>query len=386
MTVVPATTRAPATTRPPATRAGRGRPVRLWPIWLAVPTVLVLGLSVAGGAFGLLWLAFGRPPLVHAPWNLGAQLGVIVVSLIVTGGLGATVALVLGYRRQRIAESGERRENTRLFNERFFTLTAQLGHESAAVRLAGVYALATLADDWAHQRQTCVDVLCGYLRLPYQTIEGEPGWKEGEREVRLSVIRILRDHLVRDWTKDPLSWQGLNLDFTRAIFDGGDFSGSHFAGGIVSFEAAQFSGSISFMGTTFSGGRVSFVGAQFLGGNLYFADALFSGGNVYFMDALFSGGIVVFMGSHFRGANVSFMDTRFSGADVSFRGAQFAAGHVSFRGAQFAAGHVSFTGAGFSGGHVDLSHVNDWTAPVVFDPWLSDPPAGWCCPAGSPSS
>ncbi|MFD9499878.1 hypothetical protein [Streptomyces sp. NPDC060035] len=34
-----------------------------------------------------------------------------------------------------------------------------LGHDQAAVRLAGVYALARLADDWAEQRQVCIDVL-----------------------------------------------------------------------------------------------------------------------------------------------------------------------------------------------------------------------------------
>jgi hypothetical protein len=31
-----------------------------------------------------------------------------------------------------------------------------------------VYALAGLADDWPENRQTCVDVLCAYLRMPYE--------------------------------------------------------------------------------------------------------------------------------------------------------------------------------------------------------------------------
>jgi hypothetical protein len=54
----------------------------------------------------------------------------------------------------------------RLFNERFTTAAGQLGSETPAVRLAGVYAMAGLADDWTDQRQTCIDVLCAYLRLP----------------------------------------------------------------------------------------------------------------------------------------------------------------------------------------------------------------------------
>ena len=34
--------------------------------------------------------------------------------------------------------------------------------QPAAVRLAGMYAMAGLADDWKENRQTCVDVLCAY--------------------------------------------------------------------------------------------------------------------------------------------------------------------------------------------------------------------------------
>jgi hypothetical protein len=45
---------------------------------------------------------------------------------------------------------------------------------------------------------------------------------EGEREVRLSIIRVIRDHLRRP-TDDPLTWHGYDFDFTGALFDGGDF-------------------------------------------------------------------------------------------------------------------------------------------------------------------
>jgi hypothetical protein len=58
-------------------------------------------------------------------------------------------------------------QRTRTLNERFATAAGQLGDDKpAAVRLAGVYAMAGLADDWPENRQTCVDVLCAYLRLP----------------------------------------------------------------------------------------------------------------------------------------------------------------------------------------------------------------------------
>ena len=59
-----------------------------------------------------------------------------------------------------------------MFNERFTAIAAQLGDNKAAVQLAGVHAMAGLADDWATNRQTCIDVLCAYLRMPY---EPDPG-------------------------------------------------------------------------------------------------------------------------------------------------------------------------------------------------------------------
>jgi hypothetical protein len=65
-------------------------------------------------------------------------------------------------------------QRTRTLNERFATAAGQLGDDKpAAVRLAGVYAMAGLADDWPKNRQTCVDVLCAYLRMPYEPDPGD---------------------------------------------------------------------------------------------------------------------------------------------------------------------------------------------------------------------
>ena len=92
-------------------------------------------------------------------------------------------------------------QRTRTLNERFATAAEQLGSDKPAVRLAGVYAMAGLADDWAENRQTCVDVLCAYLRMPY---EPDPGQDAPEperlafraiREVRHTVIRVITAHL-----------------------------------------------------------------------------------------------------------------------------------------------------------------------------------------------
>src|ERR1700739_2650634 len=70
-------------------------------------------------------------------------------------------------------------QRTRTLNERFTTAAEQLGnYNKPAVRLAGVYAMAGLADDWEENRQTCVDVLCAYLRIPYKPDPGEQGSPE----------------------------------------------------------------------------------------------------------------------------------------------------------------------------------------------------------------
>jgi hypothetical protein len=110
---------------------------------------------------------------------------------------------------------------TRTLNERFATAAEQLGNDKPAVRLAGVYAMAGLADDWEENRQTCVDVLCAYLQLPY---EPDPGSDVSEpqrlafqagRKVRHTVTRVITAHL-RDDAATP--WQGLNFDFTGVVF------------------------------------------------------------------------------------------------------------------------------------------------------------------------
>ena len=55
-------------------------------------------------------------------------------------GVGGAVALVVAYRRQNDLEQGR-------FVERFGAAAAQLGSPDPAVRIAGVYAMAGVADE-----------------------------------------------------------------------------------------------------------------------------------------------------------------------------------------------------------------------------------------------
>src|SRR5664279_2640916 len=227
------------------------RAVRRIGLLPAVALTLV-GLAVTGV---LVWGLFTRLLRGDWPWQLGAMdestpgKDTTQIVLTVIAGLGAAVALVVAYRRQRDAELAR-------FDERFAAAAAQLGAPTAAERLAGVYAMAALADAWEIHRQQCIDVLCGYLRLPYdptntllKTVAAERTWyvndrperKEtrtyeqlpNDREVRLTIISTITRHL-RDGA--PVSWQGHDLDFTGATFDGGDFSHVTFASGRVTFD------------------------------------------------------------------------------------------------------------------------------------------------------
>jgi hypothetical protein len=57
--------------------------------------------------------------------------------------------------------------------------------------------MAGLADDWQDHRQMCVDVLCAYLRMPYEPGPGDDAPVEkrlvlqASREVRHTVIRVI---------------------------------------------------------------------------------------------------------------------------------------------------------------------------------------------------
>ncbi|MCX4617950.1 pentapeptide repeat-containing protein [Streptomyces mirabilis] len=236
----------------------------LWPV---VPVAL-LALGLAGLVGWWIYhyaydhfaqaAADQKPP---KPVNINDVLKVTVTVLTL---IGAVLAGVYAYRKQRLSEGDATRADASHRADRYTTAAEQLGHDQAAVRLAGVYALARLADDWAEQRQVCIDVLCAYLRMPYEPDPTALGHKAGEREVRHTIIRVIRDHL-----RDPdasTSWSTYAFDFIGVAFDGGDFSRSHFLG------------TVSFVGAEFSGGIVSFVGAEFSGGTVSFGDATFSGG------------------------------------------------------------------------------------------------------------
>ncbi|MEV5452263.1 hypothetical protein [Streptomyces sp. NPDC052535] len=162
---------------------------------------------MAGGVFyGLVYLLDFQEIDSKAKLDAATLFDLVKLSFGVVAGAGALVALVVAYRRQRVDEAGVHREATRLHTERFSVAVDKLGSDSPAVRLGGVHALAGLADDAPDDslRQTCIDVLCAYLQLPFTPDPGDdPAHQEEHhrylalRKVRHTILRLIGDHYRR---------------------------------------------------------------------------------------------------------------------------------------------------------------------------------------------
>ena len=339
----------------------------------------VLAVVITAVTGGLLWWSLGRPALpTAAALTPRDVLDLSKLSLAVTAGTGGIVALVVAYRRQRFHELESQREHIKLCNERFGRAADQLGSDRPAVRLAGIHAFSGLADDWPAGRQTCVDVLCAYLRMPYPGNNQRSNADDGgamdpadaredaeERQIRQSVIRLVGSHLRAD---APISWQGLDFDLTGAVLDGGDLSGAQFTSGRVSFQDATFVGSkFTFQDARFSGGKVLFDSVHLVAGEISFGGAQFCGAQVYFS------------GAHFDGSAVSFVGARLTGGKVHLN-AGFHRGSVTFALAEFRGTEVTFEGARFSGATVDLATPRAYDLPPRFDNWGKGIPDGLLLP------
>ncbi|MFE7930741.1 pentapeptide repeat-containing protein [Streptomyces sp. NPDC057456] len=348
-------------------RQAERRGLRLWHVGLVLTLAFTTALLVASTVFYAGWELLGARELKpERRLDSKTLFDLVKLSFGVVAGAGALVALIVAYRRQRVDEDGALRDATRLHTERFTTAVSQLGSESAAVQLGGVHSLAGLADDAPTRelRQTGIDVLCAYLRLPHTTeADLTAGDTEAHRaylafrEVRHTVIRVIRDRL-RLPPQHRHSWQGHDFDFTGVAFDGGDFSGSTFSGANVSFFGATFAGSIiDFNKATFKDSTVDFTGATFTCDFVNFREATFSGGTVDFTKATFNGHTVSFSSATFSGSVVRFSSATFTGSTVSFHGTLFSDGEIYFDAATFTSTELYFTGAGFYGGRLAFSEA-----------------------------
>ncbi|MFC5285671.1 hypothetical protein ACFPM7_01285 [Actinokineospora guangxiensis] len=139
---------------------------------------------LAAGLFGLVtgWL------LLEPNANRGEALK--------TGGLaaGSVVALYalwLNDRRRRTDEARHEHDRERVSDERFARAVELLGDDADQVRVGAMHALAGLARVEDRYVQTVLEILCSYLRRPFDHLSGD----EHEKVVRSTAQRLIRDLL-----------------------------------------------------------------------------------------------------------------------------------------------------------------------------------------------
>lgn len=119
---------------PSARRERPGVTPDMLPAWV---TITIAGLVAVGGAVGvyllLTWvLDLSTGLSSNEKTALGQRKLLVEVfksALGLAAGLGAIVALALNYRRHRIEESQSRRDDQRLFTDRFQAASEQLGYD-----------------------------------------------------------------------------------------------------------------------------------------------------------------------------------------------------------------------------------------------------------------
>ena len=231
----------------------------------------------------------------------GRQLDIVKIVLSVFAGAGGAIALWLAFRRQRsteadlaqkaralehqmevavrtldhhsetllhqqrVAEFAEKDAYDRRVTEIYAKSIEQLGSSNPSVRLGSVYSLERLGRDNVSMRQTIVNVLCAYMRMPIgiddkllvsylnrvdrqPEAEGEPAREIIEElQVRRAIQHIIGSHF--DSREKAEYWGPLRLNLDGAVLlelDMGDLELDS-----VTFHRARFLEPATFDRTNF---------------------------------------------------------------------------------------------------------------------------------------
>ena len=302
--------------------------------------------------------------------------------LYITGGVIAVLGLIETNRKN---SQDHIRQVHAARRERYIEAVDKLSSEKAPVRLGGVYALVSLADEWIEddnlnretrvkEGQVIINNLCSYIRSPFpladkftllekhalsvpppmirrrkktyspellqKSKKDEITFKE-EREIRLTIIQEIQSRLSGglDSTNKPTPgpWSKFTYDFSGNFFYPVDLSNSYFEAPI-NFSLSNFFESVNFSSTFFND-DADFVESSFRENVLFEkstfnADARFRGAvfteGTDFSQATFKGS-ADFSKSIFNGrvlflatfcGYTTFSETTFS-QDVQFAGITF---------------------------------------------------------------
>ncbi|WP_155852610.1 hypothetical protein [Arthrobacter sp. H14] len=264
-------------------------PLRNLFLWLVLATIAI---AVLVGAFTFILRGQFLPWTLEQPLTARELQQVVQSAVTTAAALGLGITLYLSFRRQkttdedhltmlellRLQQDQHRSDSITKLRDRYVSAADQLGSESRPIRLAGIYALASLADDWSEERnvkerQVCIDLLTTYLALganDTDTVESQgpewetiwstifdravlernnPGWPGAD--VRIRNVRL----------KNRLS--GLRFDYGSLSFSGSpvsamEFDGCDFHATEVLFDSYDRGGVLSFRNCRFSGGSINF--------------------------------------------------------------------------------------------------------------------------------
>lgn len=127
-----------------------------------------------------------------------------------------TAAEALGLANKQHSLDQDRRKDsvTAELRSRYVQTAEQLGSEHLAIRLAGIYSLAALADDWAEignhdERQVCIDLLCAYFR-------SAGSFADGKMEVMATTLDVVLSRLKQD-TSERKHWGGTRIQLVEPV-------------------------------------------------------------------------------------------------------------------------------------------------------------------------
>lgn len=131
--------------------------------WMAMTALVVIGVA---GLIG--WWLLSVADQATGPAHVTAQLDATRIALAAGGGAGASVGLLLAFRRQQHQEKATQLANLdaveRRITERYTAAIEQLGSDKPDIRIGGIYALERLANDSPGDHPTIIDVLCTFIR------------------------------------------------------------------------------------------------------------------------------------------------------------------------------------------------------------------------------
>lgn len=165
--------------------------------------------------------------------NASLRLEAIKSGLTIGAGAAGLIALILGIRKQWLGERTQFHQEYDATEKRVTELYSkavdQLGSDKPAVRLGGIYALERVAQNNPEHRQTIVEVLCAYLRMPPETSHTDRDTvrskiddisiDEQEKQVRRAIQQVLHRHVETGFDADsfpPSYWPDIDLDLSGA--------------------------------------------------------------------------------------------------------------------------------------------------------------------------